>query len=408
MEILNKYYVYRYIHNDEIIYIGKTNDLNRRDKEHKSDKWYHDKLKYEYIQVDNEFITQLYEVYLINRDNPKENIASKNNYDVSDIKFNIEETWKPVIIKERSNKAKIKKCNEKNAKKSNKALVMERQMQEIDDKFMELISKHKKEIIKVYYDEYEFLTVILKCSQFKELLGSKYMPSCVIGITFNQNSNIVVIQFNKDENLQEKYKEKYNEIYELLDVNKLNLDMDYGKKLLSIEMNNIEKKYMSYIDNKYQITLVRIKDNFEIGIPINTLLELFGGLVFVYRFPFALGLKYKCNRNILLIHYEPIKYDEILNNELKEEFKYQYYFKNDKAMELFEYLLYEKQMPNRISSGCTEYDESVGVYYLPRESVLKVDIAKSIICNEQPKHLEKCKELNNGIYELYGFNDKDD
>lgn len=206
MGILNKYYVYRYIHNNEIIYIGKTNDLNRRDKEHKSDKWYHDELKYEYIQVDNEFIAQLYEVYLINRDNPKENIASKNNYNVDDIKFNIEESWKSVSIKERGNKAKIKKCNEKNVKKSNKALVMERQIQDIDDKFIELISKYKQEIIKIYYDEYEFLTVILKCSQFKELLGSKYMPSCVVGITFNQNSNMVVLQFNNYENLDEKYK----------------------------------------------------------------------------------------------------------------------------------------------------------------------------------------------------------
>lgn len=380
LESLNKYYVYRYTNNIEIIYIGITDDLYRRKKEHKrKDIWYHDKLRYEFIELDNSFIAQLYEVYLFNRDNPKANKVAKHNYDVSDIQFNIEEIWKPVIMKERSNKAKIKKCNEKNVKKSNKALVMERQMQEIDDKFMELISKYKKEIIKVYYDEYEFLTVILKCSQFKELLGSKYMPSCVIGITFNQNSNIVVIQFNKDENLEEKYKEKYNEIYELLDVNKLNLDIDYGKKLLSIEMNNIEKKYMAYVDNKYEITLVRIKDNFEIGIPITTLLELFGGLEFVYRLPFALGLKYKNNKSMLLIHYEPIRYNEMLNQELKEKFKYQYYFKITNEEDLLEYLLYKERIPNKMLSGYKEYDEELGVFYQCRENVLNVNIAETII-----------------------------
>jgi hypothetical protein len=232
------------------------------------------------------------------------------------------------------------------------------------------------------------------------------MPSCVNEIVFNQNNNIVVIQLNKYENLNEKYKDKYNEIYELLDINKLNLDKNYGQKVLSSEMNNIEKKYMSYIHNMHnihnihEITLIRIKDNFQIGVPIDAMLEVFGGLQCVYRLPFALGLKYKDNNNMLLIHYEPIKYDEILNNELKKDFKYQYYFKNDKDMELFEYLLYKMQIPNRMSSGYTEYDKSVGVYYLPRESVLKVDIAKSIICNEQPKYLEEYKELNNGIYEL--------
>ena len=33
------YYVYRYIDNDEIIYVGITNDLNRRYYEHKSQKY---------------------------------------------------------------------------------------------------------------------------------------------------------------------------------------------------------------------------------------------------------------------------------------------------------------------------------------------------------------------------------
>jgi hypothetical protein len=219
------YYVYRYTNNREIIYIGITDDLYRRKKEHKrKDIWYHDELTYEFIEVDNKYIAKVYEEYLINRDNPKGNRASKNNYNVEDIKFNIEEIWKQVILKEIGNKANVKKCNEK---KINKALVMERQMQEVDDKFAELISKYKQEIVKVYYDEYEFLRVILKCPQFKEILSSKYMPSCVIGIVFNQNNNIVVIQFNKYKNLGEKYQDKYKQIYELLDINKLNLDKNY-------------------------------------------------------------------------------------------------------------------------------------------------------------------------------------
>lgn len=337
------HYVYRYTNNREIIYIGITDDLCRRKKEYKrNDIWYHNELRYEFIEVDNKYIVKVYEEYLINRDSPKENRASKNNYNVDEIKFNIEEIWKLVMLEEIGNKADVKKCNEKKANKINKAAALEEQMQEVDDKFVELISKNKQEIVKVYYDEYEFLSVILKCHQFKEILSSKYMPSCVIGIVFNQNNNIVVIQFNQYKNLEEKYQDKYKKIYELLDINKLNLDKNYGIKILNIEMINIEKKYMSYIYKKYETTLVRIKDNFEINMPIETIIKLFGGLECVYRLPFALGLKYKDNSNMLLIHYEYIKYSEIMNNDLKEKYKYQYYYKISKDKDLLEYLLYKK------------------------------------------------------------------
>ena len=180
----------------------------------------------------------------------------------------------------------------------------------------------------------------------------------------------------------------------MLDINKLNLDMDYGKKVLSIEMNNIEKKYMSYIDNKCEIALVRIKDNFELSIPIDVITKLFGGLEFVYRLPFALGLKYKDNKSILLIHYEPIRYNDILNQELKEKFKYQYYFKITNEEDLLEYLLYKERIPNKMFSVYKEYDEEVGFFYHTMESVLKVDISKSIIRDELYKNSKEYKELD--------------
>lgn len=383
MEHLSNYYVYRYTNNSEIIYIGITDDLYRRKNEHKrKDTWYHDELRYESIEVDNKFIAKLYEEYLINRDNPQGNRASKNNYNVADIKFNIEEIWMPVVINESGNKAKIQKCNEKNVNKTNKAVVIKGQIQEADDKFIKLVSKYKNEIIKVYYDEHEFLTVILKCSQFKELLSLKYMPSCVIGITFKQSSGIVVVKFNKKENLEKECKEKYTKIYEILNINKLNLDVSYGKNLLSLEMNNVEEKYMNYIDNKYQIILIRIKDDFEINIPIDVIPKLFGGLEFVYRLPFAFGLKYKDNLNMLLIHYEHIRYNEIFNQALKEKFKYQYYVKTTNDKELIEYILYKHRIPNKMLSGYEEYDKEYGVFYQRRENILRVNIAESIIDRE--------------------------
>jgi hypothetical protein len=379
LEGLCKCYVYRYIYNNDIIYIGKTNDLNRRNKEHKCDKWYTDKLKYEYIEVRNEFFAKLYEEYLINRDCPKANIASKKNYNVDDIKFNVEEIWKPVILNERNNREVFQQYNDKSIKKTNRELVRDIQIQDIDNKFMELISKDKKKIIKIYYDEHGFLTVILKCPKLEELLNSKYMPSCTIGLTFNKNSGIVVIEFNKAENLEGIYREKYNKFCELLDINQLNLDRDYGKRAFNDGIDLIEKKYIALIDNKYEITLVRIKDDFEVSIPIDDVIKLFGGLTVAYRLPFALGLKYKDNKNILLIHYESVRYNEIFNQELKEKFKYQYYIKSNHDKELLEYLLYKKRIPNKMLSGYREYDEEVGVFYQRRENVIKFDISDNII-----------------------------
>ena len=56
------YYVYRYLDNKKIIYIGITNNLVRRYKQHKKDSlWFNTELTYQYIELDNKYIAKNFE-----------------------------------------------------------------------------------------------------------------------------------------------------------------------------------------------------------------------------------------------------------------------------------------------------------------------------------------------------------
>lgn len=107
------YYVYRYLDNKKIIYIGITNNLVRRYKQHKKDSlWFNTELTYQYIELDNKYIAKNFETYLINRDSPVGNDQENNKYDISQISFNIIEDWIEFKINQNSLKVtgKTKAC----------------------------------------------------------------------------------------------------------------------------------------------------------------------------------------------------------------------------------------------------------------------------------------------------------
>lgn len=75
-------YVYRFLNKEnEIIYIGKTKELNKRLSNHSHlSKECYSEIKYiEYIKLLNYDEMSIYERYYINKFNPKYNIQSKNN-----------------------------------------------------------------------------------------------------------------------------------------------------------------------------------------------------------------------------------------------------------------------------------------------------------------------------------------
>lgn len=88
------YYVYRYLNDEEIIYIGITNNLVNRYRQHRRDSiWFSEEYTYQYIKVDNKFIAKIFETYLINRDSPIGNGSENNQNDASKISFDIKEDW---------------------------------------------------------------------------------------------------------------------------------------------------------------------------------------------------------------------------------------------------------------------------------------------------------------------------
>ncbi|WP_354142399.1 GIY-YIG nuclease family protein [Brevibacillus brevis] len=74
MEEKNKYFIYIYEHNASCLYVGRTTNLKRRDREHKrNDEWYKDVTRLIYSECQNETDQILYEVYYIAKLRPREN-----------------------------------------------------------------------------------------------------------------------------------------------------------------------------------------------------------------------------------------------------------------------------------------------------------------------------------------------
>lgn len=71
------YYVYKYVENEEPVYVGQTTDLDKRIKAHTKDKLagFHGKIYY--FECPNETAMNSWEYCLINKYHPKYNVALK-------------------------------------------------------------------------------------------------------------------------------------------------------------------------------------------------------------------------------------------------------------------------------------------------------------------------------------------
>lgn len=78
--MINKYYIYKYIQGNKIIYIGKTNNLKRRLYEHSKDNKFQNlkNFKIYYFNCNNELEMNSFEYFLITKYHPKLNQTFKN------------------------------------------------------------------------------------------------------------------------------------------------------------------------------------------------------------------------------------------------------------------------------------------------------------------------------------------
>ena len=96
-------YIYRFINfKNEIIYIGKTKHLQKRlnthfsNKGHLPDKCYLECEKIDILKVETEIKMDIYEIYLINKYNPKYNVLS-NYKEKSSMNLEVNENWTEYI-----------------------------------------------------------------------------------------------------------------------------------------------------------------------------------------------------------------------------------------------------------------------------------------------------------------------
>ena len=73
-----KYYIYKYVVNNEIVYIGKTSNLEKRIKQHESDKLKNLQASIYYFECQNKTAMTSWEYNLINKYHPKYNIILNN------------------------------------------------------------------------------------------------------------------------------------------------------------------------------------------------------------------------------------------------------------------------------------------------------------------------------------------
>ncbi|WP_447515681.1 GIY-YIG nuclease family protein [Clostridioides difficile] len=92
------YYVYKYIEpvNNNCIYVGKTKNLSNRHAEHltnKKEEWCTTKLKLKYIEVEDRYTTDYFEMYLINKLEPRFNKVGKGKINIANAKFEYNGIW---------------------------------------------------------------------------------------------------------------------------------------------------------------------------------------------------------------------------------------------------------------------------------------------------------------------------
>lgn len=99
------YYIYKYVQNNKIIYIGQTTDLERRIKEHTKDKLKDFKGQIYYFECPNKTSMDSWEYMLINKYHPQYNSALNNLKEKINIK---EPEWVLFLIKSYEEKPEYK------------------------------------------------------------------------------------------------------------------------------------------------------------------------------------------------------------------------------------------------------------------------------------------------------------
>lgn len=190
------YYVYRYLDNkEEPVYIGITNDLSNRRRSHRRySEWYSEELRYQFIEVRNQYIAKTYEEYLINKHSPKGNKACNNGYDVSEISFHLKSDWCD-FLENKSLEKKDKRVKKRSVKFCKFSEKVKRDTKLVYDMFF----LYRNNIIEVRWYKGKPNKIIFDSKEVKEIvLGVETMPGFTNQFIGYDDNNITEVILNTE------------------------------------------------------------------------------------------------------------------------------------------------------------------------------------------------------------------
>ena len=195
------HYVYKYVHNNEIIYIGKNDtDLETRINQHKLEEKFRPYLKADiyYIELANAIMSDVVESELIRRYKPKLNVAKMSDW--SGLEFTEPEWKKFMPISKRKTYPLKKNRTDISSKKQKKLRTYELMSQYYCTKILENISNVKEN--ELFYEIEVPISVEDSGHEYCvppyiEIDNGKVYGGLSLGCCYSEDGINVVYQFRK-------------------------------------------------------------------------------------------------------------------------------------------------------------------------------------------------------------------
>lgn len=273
-------YVYRFISKETIIYVGITKDIHSRMSQHKKSGIFFDYAdNIEYTILPNKTSAELFEIYLINTYSPKYNTTYNRNDSLEVLSFK-EMEW----IKYEKIITKKEICLKKPILKATPVL--------FNENMLSFIKNHLINLIDIYYDKYQHLCLLFNhntCLAYEILQENKHelryyvdYINILSGITYpvniDENSTIEISFLNLYKTDNDEYKTAIKNLYELINYDSLNLDINKGIKIEENRISNILKTFDYWFLTKKPLKTINLLNNnindFDIDFLIKDLLNI--------------------------------------------------------------------------------------------------------------------------------------
>ncbi len=273
-------YVYKFISKETIIYVGITKDIHSRMSQHKKSGIFFDYAdNIEYTILPNKTSAELFEIYLINTYSPKYNTTYNRNDSLEVLSFK-EMEW----IKYEKIITKKEICLKKPILKVTPVL--------FNENMLSFIKNHLINLIDIYYDKYQHLCLLFNhntCLAYAILQENKHelryyadYINILRGITYpvniDENSTIEISFLNLYKTDNDEYKTAIKNLYELINYDSLNLDINKGIKIEENRISSILKTFDYWFLTRKPLKTINLLNNnindFDIDFLIKDLLNI--------------------------------------------------------------------------------------------------------------------------------------